>query len=48
VCDRQGGGETGEVREYWERHGVAISKIASRIKAFKFCLLNVCNREYGI
>jgi hypothetical protein len=22
--------------------------IANRIKVFKFCLLNVCKREYGI
>jgi hypothetical protein len=30
------------------RKGVAISKIANRIKVFKFCLLSVCKREYGI
>jgi hypothetical protein len=34
--------------EYCERLGVSISKIANRIKVFKFCLLNVCKREYGI
>jgi hypothetical protein len=34
--------------EYWERQGVAISEIANRINVFKFCLLNVCKREYGI
>jgi hypothetical protein len=28
--------------------GIVISKIANRIKVFKFCLLNVCKREYGI
>jgi hypothetical protein len=28
--------------------GIAISKIASRIEVFKFCLLNVCKMEYGI
>jgi hypothetical protein len=27
---------------------IAIGKIASGIKVFKFCLLNVCKREYGI
>jgi hypothetical protein len=25
-----------------------ISKIANRVKVFKFCVLNVCKREYGI
>jgi hypothetical protein len=28
--------------------GIAISKIANISKVFKFCLLNVCKREYGI
>jgi hypothetical protein len=28
--------------------GIAINKIANRIKLFKFCILNVCKREYGI
>jgi hypothetical protein len=27
---------------------VAISEIANRIKVFKVCVLNVCEREYGI
>jgi hypothetical protein len=31
--------------EYWERQGVATSKIANRNKAFRFCLLNVCKKD---
>jgi hypothetical protein len=46
-CDRQRGRPVRR-GERWERQGIAISKIANTIKVFKFCLLNVCKREYGI
>jgi hypothetical protein len=42
------GGRSVRRGEYYERNGVAISKIDNRIKVFKFCLLNVCKSEYGI
>jgi hypothetical protein len=34
-CDRQREGRPIRRGEYWERHGVAISMIANRIKVFK-------------
>jgi hypothetical protein len=46
VIDRGRGAVRGG--ECYERHGVAVSKIAVRIKVFKVWLLNVCKREYGI
>jgi hypothetical protein len=40
--------ETINARRILGKTRVTISKIANRIKVFKFCLLNVRKREYGI
>jgi hypothetical protein len=41
-------GKTIKVRRIIGKTAIVISKIANKIKVFKFCLLNVCERECGI
>jgi hypothetical protein len=40
--------DTVEARSYTTSPRLRDILIANRIKVFKFCLLNVCKREYGI